>query len=103
MKIENDFQKKVIDYLRRNKIWHFRFQAQSNKYGLPDIICLYRGFFLGLELKADKGSPTELQLKKLEAINYNGGIGIILKDLSELEEIIDTINKGEFQIEIRKK
>ena len=65
MKIENDFQKKVIDYLRRNKIWHFRFQAQSNKYGLPDIICLYRGFFLGLELKADKGSPTELQLRKL--------------------------------------
>lgn len=93
MKIESDLQKKVLAYLKKNRIYHFRFQAQSNLNGLPDIICLYKGFFIGLELKADKGSPTELQLRKIKAINDNGGIGRIIRSVDEVEDIINYINE----------
>lgn len=92
MKIESDLQRQVLAYLKKNRVYHFRFQAQSNLNGLPDIICLYKGFFIGLELKADKGSPTELQLRKIKSINENGGIGKIIKSVDEVEEIFKEIN-----------
>ena len=92
MKIESDLQRQVLSYLKKNRVYHFRFQAQSNLNGLPDIICLYKGFFIGLELKADKGSPTELQLRKIKSINENGGIGKIIKSVDEVEEIFKEIN-----------
>lgn len=91
-KIESDLQRQVLAYLKKNRVYHFRFQAQSNLNGLPDIICLYKGFFIGLELKADKGSPTELQLRKIKSINENGGIGKIIKSVDEVEEIFKEIN-----------
>lgn len=95
MRIESDFQRQVISYLKQKRVWFFRFQAQSNLNGLPDIICLYKGFFIGLELKADKGNPTELQLMKIKTINENGGIGVITNDLSEIKGIFNKIDRGD--------
>lgn len=79
-------------------MYHFRFQAQSNLNGLPDIICLYKGFFLGLELKREKGgAPTTLQLRKIKAINDNGGIGVIVRSVEEVEEILNNIDRGVYE------
>lgn len=91
--IESDLQNDVIKFLKKNRVYYFRFQAQSNLNGLPDIICLYKGFFLGLELKRDKGKPTELQIKKIKAINENGGISKIIKSVEEVKEILNTIDR----------
>jgi len=96
--IESDVQKNIISYLRHKRVYHFRFQAQSNLNGLPDIICLYKGFFLGLELKREKGgAPTQLQLKKIKAINDNGGIGVIVRSVEEVEEILNNIDRGIYE------
>ena len=43
--------------------------------GVPDIICCYKGRFLGLEAKLPGGRLTELQKRALEKINRAGGIG----------------------------
>ena len=59
MKLENKIQKEVIDYLKKNRIYHFRFQAQVNLNGIPDIIALYKGYMLGIELKKEDGSNFE--------------------------------------------
>ena len=92
-KIESKVQEEIISYLKKNRIYHFRFQAQSNLNGLPDIICLYKGFFIGLELKREKGgTPTGLQLRKIKAINDNGGVGIIVRSVYEVEMLLDVIN-----------
>ena len=42
--------------------------------GVPDIICCYRGRFLGLEAKLPGGRLTALQKRALERINRAGGI-----------------------------
>ena len=55
MKLENKIQKEVIDYLKKNRIYHFRFQAQVNLNGIPDIIALCEGFMLGIERKKEDG------------------------------------------------
>lgn len=92
-KIESKVQEEIISYLKKNRVYHFRFQAQSNLNGLPDIICLYKGFFIGLELKREKGGkPTSLQLRKIKAINDNGGIGLIVRSVYEVEMLLDVIN-----------
>ena len=95
--LESSIQKEILTYLKHKKVFHIRFQAQSNINGIPDIICCYKGFFLGLELKQEKGKPTELQLKKLEAINNNGGIGVIIKSVEEVKELFDNIDRGKYE------
>ena len=95
---EKAVQNNIIAYLKHKRVYHFRFQAQSNLNGLPDIICLYKGFFLGLELKREKGgAPTQLQLKKIKAINDNGGIGVIVRSVEEVEEILNNIDRGMYE------
>ena len=95
---ESAVQKNILAYLRHKRVYHFRFQAQSNLNGLPDILCLYKGFFLGLELKREKGgAPTQLQLKKIKAINDNGGIGVIVRSVEEVEEILNNIDRGMYE------
>ena len=41
--------------------------------GIPDIICCYKGRFLGLEAKLPGGRLTELQKRALRKINAAGG------------------------------
>ena len=96
--IEKVVQDKIIAYLKKKRVYHFRFQAQYNLNGLPDILCLYKGFFLGLELKREKGgAPTQLQLRKITAINDNGGIGVIVRSVEEVEEILNNIDRGIYE------
>jgi hypothetical protein len=56
------------------KVWGGGFQ----KAGIPDLIINVNGFFFGVELKADKGRPSDLQKKNVAMINQGNGVGIIL-------------------------
>ena len=91
--LENQVQKDVLKYLKKQRVYHFRFQAQVNLNGMPDIIALYRGYFLGLELKRPNGGrATGLQLKKLDAINENGGIGVVIDNVENLKLLLSLID-----------
>lgn len=91
-KLEQDIER----FMQRKGIWQLaRYQAQSNQNGLPDRIYLYKGYLLGLELKTDEGKPTKLQLKKLDAINKNGGIGLIVRNVETVEKLIRYIDAYE--------
>lgn len=95
--LESKIQKDILAYLKRKRIYHWRFQAQSNLNGIPDILCLYRGFFIGLELKREKGGhATDLQLRKLKNINDNGGIGVLIRSVEDVDKIIKSIDNGEY-------
>ena len=90
---ESKLEEQVEKFMNDKGIWQLaRYQAQSNQNGLPDRLYLYKGFLLGLELKADGGKPTKLQLKKLKAINDNGGIGLIVKNVAIVETLIRYID-----------
>ena len=90
---ESKLEEQVEKFMNDKGIWQLaRYQAQSNQNGLPDRLYLYKGFLLGLELKADGGKPTKLQLKKLKAINDNGGIGLIVKDVKIVRYLITILD-----------
>lgn len=90
---ESKLEKQVEAYMTKRRVWQLaRYQAQSSQNGLPDRLYLYKGYLLGLELKTDKGKPTLLQEKKLELINANGGIGLIIRRVEEIAKVLDLID-----------
>ena len=91
---EGKFQDKVIRYLKTlTNCWYFKVfgGGMFQRAGIPDIVGCYYGRFFALELKAENGKPSQLQLYNLEKINKAGGYGRLLYP-SEFEEF-----KGEFE------
>ena len=93
--LERDFQKKVIAYLKENKIYHFKTIA-TNKKGTPDIIGCYHGKFFGIECKAQKGRVTDWQLRAHKEITENGGAVIVLFANENCGATLDDFFHSEF-------
>jgi hypothetical protein len=51
---------------------------QASKAGTPDRLLCINGFFVGLEVKTDKGTPSKIQLLKLAKIKRAGGLAYIV-------------------------
>lgn len=56
--------------------------------GIPDIICCYKGRFLGLEAKLPSGRLTELQKRALDKINRAGGIAQRVESVDDVRAVI---------------
>ena len=56
--------------------------------GVPDIICCYKGRFLGLEAKLPGGKLTELQKRALDKINRAGGIARRVESVDDARAVI---------------
>lgn len=78
---EKAFENKIKAYLKTLpktwfvKIWGGGFQIA----GIPDIIACVNGRFVGIEVKAENGRPSPLQVDKIASINASGGYGVIVK------------------------
>ena len=71
--------------------------------GIPDIICCYKGRFLGLEVKLPTGALTELQKRAIEKINRAGGIASRVECVSDVQKIIAKVDEEEKHHEIPEK
>lgn len=67
MAAEKNFENKVKTYLKNYGCWFLKYWggASYTKSGIPDLLVSSDGFFLGIEVKADKGEPSLLQLYNL--------------------------------------
>lgn len=52
--------------------------GQFTKAGIPDIIACVNGRFVGIEVKASGGKPSELQILNLRKIHNAGGYAVLL-------------------------
>ena len=86
---EGKIQAKIIKYLKEKKIFHFRYNAVSSSFGLPEKILIYNGRFIGLEVKTETGRPTELQLRMQIAIRMAGGVYEFVTSVKQVEEILN--------------
>lgn len=82
---EKDFEKQVKEFLKDKGCWFIKYwsgNAQNGKKftkdGVPDLLVCCNGYFLGIELKAEKGKPSALQLWNIEQIRAADGIAIVL-------------------------
>lgn len=54
------------------------FANSFTKSGIPDILACVNGYFVGIEVKAQNGKPSELQLYNVRKIHEAGGFAMIL-------------------------
>jgi Holliday junction resolvase len=90
---EGKIKRKVVEMLRKYGVWYF-FPGNNGfgKSGIPDIIAIAGGLFIGIECKADpKKKPTELQRICGEQIQAAGGSWFLVRceeDISEVEKCL---------------
>ena len=87
---EGKVKKRIAELLKIHRVWYF-FPASNGfgKSGIPDIIAIVNGLFIGIEVKADKTKkPTELQKKCGEEIISHGGAWFLVYDNDTIDELI---------------
>lgn len=76
---EKQFENKIKKYIEDLGGYQVKFFANSmTRKGVPDLLCCLRGKFLAIEVKAENGHPSELQLYQIRKIREAGGIAFVL-------------------------
>lgn len=77
---EKNFENRVKNFLKEQGCYFFKYWGggEFTKAGIPDIIACVAGFFVGIEVKGEKGKPSALQIHNLRKIDDAGGVGILL-------------------------
>lgn len=94
---EKSFENKVKGFLKEQGCWVLKTWSNGvQRSGVPDLLICCNGHFVGVELKAPNGKPSELQLWNLRKIEESGGYGILLypKDFEKFKKFIMML-KGE--------
>lgn len=79
MEREKIYENRVRKYLNSIGAWHIKVWGNAfQRSGVPDIIGCIKGKFFALEIKAEKGRPSELQLYEIRKIKESGGYARVL-------------------------
>lgn len=77
----------------RGAYWFYPVASGYGSAGIPDIVCCYRGKFIGIECKAGSGKTTALQENNLERIRQCSGFALVVReDLTELIGLLKLID-----------
>lgn len=87
---ESQIQKKIIEYLNRNGAYSIK-TITTNRNGSPDIICCFKGLFIAVEVKTDKGIVSKLQEYHQKEIIKSGGIALIVRSVEEVEQLLEKL------------
>ena len=88
---EKQFENQVKAFLKNEKCWFVKTWSNGiQRRGIPDLLVCCNGYFLGVELKAEKGKPSALQVWNLDKIRESKGMGMILypDDFETFKELI---------------
>jgi len=61
------------------------------KKGLPDVIGIYKGRFLGVEIKVGKDRQSDHQKDREVEINQAGGVYLIAKTFDQIKPLLDVV------------
>jgi Holliday junction resolvase len=88
---EGKVKRKVVEVLKKHEVWYF-FPANNGfgKSGIPDIIAIVDGHFVGIEVKSATGMPTELQKICGRQIEEAGGTWLVVSNDVTLE-VLDAV------------
>lgn len=93
MASEKQFENKIKKYLKEHDAYFLKYWAggQFTKSGVPDILTCVNGYFVGIEVKAQNGKPSELQLYNIQQIRKAGGFAYVVypSGWERLKDILD--------------
>jgi len=107
---EVDIQKSILDFLSHVKhcfVWRnnnvgiydakrkvYRLnRSQYTPNGISDILGIYRGKFLAIEVKRPKGKPTKSQSVFMDNIIKCGGIAFVATSIPDVKSMLFEIDR----------
>lgn len=60
--------------------------------GTSDIIALYKGVYLAIEVKFGKNTASDEQISFLESVAQAGGVGLLAYDTETINEVLNRID-----------
>ena len=96
---EKSFENKIKNMLKSHNCYFVKFFAnRMTKSGVPDILASVNGYFVGIEVKAQSGKPSDLQRYHVRKIRESGGFAFIVypSGYDTLKEFIDGLTKDTF-------
>lgn len=76
---EKTFENKVKEFIEQEGGWQVKFFAnRMTKEGIPDLLTCIDGYFVAIEVKAQKGKPSKLQIHTCKEIRKANGFAFIL-------------------------
>lgn len=99
MTAEKQFENKVKNYLELRGAWFVKFFANAyTQSGIPDVLACVNGYFVGIEVKAQNGKPSEIQMYNVRKINAAGGFAFVLypSKFGEFKKFIDDLLLDKF-------
>lgn len=94
MAAEKNFENKIKAWLKEHNCYFVKFFAnRMTKSGVPDILASVNGYFVGIEVKAQNGQPSELQYYNVRKIRESGGFAYIVypSGWEDLQEILQNL------------
>lgn len=61
--------------------------------GIPDLLCCYRGLFVGIELKQVGEEPSKAQEHQMRKIRASGGIAFVARSLSDVKTVLGAFSE----------
>lgn len=96
---EKRFENKIKKWLDDHGCYYVKFFAnRMTKSGVPDVLASVNGYFVGIEVKAQNGRPSDLQIYNLHKIRESGGFAYVVypSGWEELEKILDGLLHDNF-------
>jgi len=99
---EADITKQIRDYLNYKNIFHWKqWQGSFSKPGISDIIGIYKGIPLFLEIKTPNGKLSKHQKEFLAEVNENGGLGVVLRYVEDCIYLVEGLFNGKDLSDLR--
>ena len=94
MKSEAKIQARILKYLRSlgRVCWAVK-AAVCNERGVPDILCCYRGRFVGFEVKTETGRISGPQCIQNERIRRACGRAVVVHGIDDVQAVLEHIDK----------
>lgn len=76
---EKLFEQRIKKYLDGIGAWYLKTYSNGvQRAGIPDLLICVNGHFVAVEVKAENGKPSALQIWNIDKIREAGGIAIVL-------------------------
>lgn len=87
---EMEITHSIRSLLKQFGIFHWKvWQGMGSAPGVPDIVGIHQGKFLGIEVKTASGKLSPHQERFLKNINAAGGIAFVARSLDDVIEKLD--------------
>lgn len=103
MKNEGQLTSQIKNYLASKGAYCEKiFGGGYQSSGIPDILCCYKGLFIGIEVKSPtgKGRASDIQKLKVRRIRECGGIAFITDSLEEVKRLFNWIDNSDYGYDV---